>query len=257
MLSRSLTLVRKDLLLYRADLAPILIMVVLPLGFLAFMVPVNRALLEVRGYPGATGAEQALPGMMVMFALFLLGIVGDQFYREYGWNTWDRVRLAGDMPEIMIGKTVPALAILLAQLTIVFGAGSLLFGMDIVGPPLAVAVLLAAFAVCLVGVLVAEFALCTTFSQFNALNVVVVTVFSGLGGAFAPIDLLPSWAQAAAPFTPTYWVIEALRSVILDGQGVAYALQMAVPVLLFGAAFAVIAAVRLRAGDVKVPDNVP
>ncbi len=256
MLSRSLTLVRKDLLLYRADLAPILIMVLLPLGFITFMVPVNRALLEVRGYPAATGAEQALPGMMVMFALFLLGIFGDQFYREFAWNTWDRVRLAGDMPEIMIGKTLPALGILLAQLTIVFGTGTLLFGMDIAGPPLAIAVLLVAFGVCLVAVLVAEFAWCKTFSQFNALNVLVVTVFSGLGGAFAPIDLLPAWAQAAAPFTPTYWVIEGLRSVILDGQGVVYALQMALPVLLFAAAFVVIAALRLRAADVKVPDNV-
>lgn len=255
MLSRSLTLVRKDLLLYRADLAPILILVLLPIGFSAFMVPVNRALLEVRGYPGATGAEQALPGMMVMFSLFLLGIVGDQFFREFGWNTWDRVRLAGDWPEIIVGKTVPALAILLAQLTVVFGAGTLLFGMGIAGPPLAVAVLIAAFALCLVGVLVAEFAWCKTFSQFNALNVVVVTLFSGLGGAFAPIDLLPSWAQAAARFTPAYWVIEGLRSVILDGHGVAYALRMSVPVLLFAVTFVVVAALRFRAGDVKVPDN--
>ncbi len=255
MLSRSLSLVLKDLRLYRADLAPILIMVLLPLGFITFMVPVNRALLEVRGYPGATGAEQALPGMMVMFALFLLGIVGDQFYREFGWNTWDRVRLAGNMPEIMIGKTVPALAILLAQLTVVFGTGTLLFGMRIAGPPLAVVVLLVAFALCLVGVLVAEFAWCKTFSQFNALNVLVVTVFSGLGGAFAPIDLLPSWAQAAAPFTPTFWVIDGLRSVILDGEGVGYAVRMSAPVVLFAVAFLAVAAVRLRPGSVKVSDN--
>ena len=255
MLWRSLALVRKDLLLYRADLAPILIMVALPLGFITFMVPVNRALLEVRGYPGATGAEQALPGMMVMFALFLLGIVGDQFYREYGWNTWDRVRLGGDLPEILIGKTVPALGILLAQLTVVFATGTLVFGMAIAGPPLAIVVLLAAFAVCLVGVLVAEFAWCKTFSQFNALNVLVVTVFSGLGGAFAPIDLLPAWAQAAARFTPTYWVIEGLRNVILDGQGVAYALRMALPVALFAIAFLAVAAVRLRRGSFKVSDN--
>nr|MBA3890312.1 ABC transporter permease [Gemmatimonadaceae bacterium] len=179
----------------------------------------------------------------------------DQFYREFGWNTWDRVRLAGDMPEIMIGKMVPALAILLAQLTIVFWTGTVLFAMEIVGPPIAVAILLAAFALCLVGVLVAEFAWCTTFSQFNALNVLLVTVFSGLGGAFAPIDLLPTWAQEAARFTPTYWVIEGLRSVILDGRGVAYALQMSGPVLLFAGAFVVLAALRLRSSVAKVPDN--
>lgn len=257
MWSRSLTLVRKDLLLYRADLAPILILVLLPLGFITFMVPLNRALLEARGYPGASGAEQALPGMMVLFALLLLGIVGDQFYREFGWSTWDRVRLAGDMPEIMIGKTVPALVILAAQLTIVFGMGTLLFGMRIAGPPLALVVLLAAFAVCLVGVLVAEFAWCRTFSQFNALNVLVVTVFSGLGGAFAPIDLFPSWAQAAAPVTPTYWGIEGLRNVILAGRGEAYALQVSLPLLLFAAAFVVVAALRSRPRVVEVADNTP
>lgn len=255
MRSRSLALVRKELRLYRAELAPFLALVVLPLGFITFMVPVNRALLETRGYPDATGAEQALPGMMVMFALFLLGIVGDQFFREYGWNTWDRMRLAADMPEILIGKTVPALLILLAQLTVVFATGALVFGMTIAGPPIAIAVLLAAFAVCLVGVLVAEVAWCATFSQFNVLNVLVVTVFSGLGGAFAPIDLLPGWAQAAAPFTPSYWVIEGLRSVILDGRGMGYAAQMSAPVLLFATAFLAVAALRFRATDVKRPDN--
>jgi hypothetical protein len=43
--------------------------------------------------------------------------------------------------------------------------------------------------------------------------------------------------------------------VILDGEGVAYAMQMSLPVLLFAAGFVVVAAVRFRSADVKVPDH--
>lgn len=251
-LRRSLALVRKDFLLYAADPLPVVLMMVMPLGFVAFLVPLNRALLEAQGYEGVTGAEQVLPGMMVMFGLFLLGIAGDQFYREHGWGTWERSRVAADAPEIILGKVVPALAVLLFQLVIVLLAGSAVYGMRVAGPVSAVLLIVAALSVCLMTILVAQVAWCATFAQFNAVNVLMVMTFSGLGGAFAPVSLMPSWVQSLARFTPAYWAIEGLRDVMLEGAGLGPASGKAAILLLFAAAFTGLAAVRFRIDEAKI-----
>ncbi|MBN2840240.1 MAG: ABC transporter permease [Coriobacteriia bacterium] len=255
MLARSLCLIRKDLRLYLTDIVPLALMVLMPLGFVAFMAPVYRTMLEGQGYRGVNGVEQILPGMMVMFSLFLLGIVGDQFYREYGWGTWNRLRAAADPPEILIGKLVPALAVLACQVVVVFAAGTLMFGLKIEGSVPGAALILVAFAVCLTGILAAEVAWCTTFSRFNALNILIVTMFSGLGGAFTPVDMMPAWAQAAARWTPGYWAIQGLRGVILDGQGLAHASSSAGILMLFALGFLMMAALRFRTHDNKISDN--
>lgn len=252
MLRRSLALVRKDFLLYAADPLPVVLMMVMPLAFVAFLVPLNRALLETQGYEGVTGAEQVLPGMMIMFGLFLLGIAGDQFYREHGWGTWERLRVAADTPEIILGKIVPALAVLLGQLLIVLATGSVVYGMRVAGPVSGVLLIVAAFAVCLMAILVAQVAWCTTFAQFNAVNVLMVMTFSGLGGAFAPVSLMPGWVQKLARFTPAYWAIEGLRDVMLEGAGLRHAWGTVAVLLVFAAVFATLAAARFRIDEAKI-----
>lgn len=97
----------------------------MPLVLMAFLAPGSKALLQAQGYAHAGGAEQAVPGMTVMFSFFVIGVIGIQFYREQGWGTWDRLRIASGTMEILIGKIAPGLLLLLAQLVVVFGtAGS-------------------------------------------------------------------------------------------------------------------------------------
>jgi ABC-2 type transport system permease protein len=67
-----------------------------------------------------------------------------------------------------------------------------------------------------------------------------------------PMNVLPGWARAVAPVTPTYWAMRGLRSVILRGGGLAeVALPGGVLVAMAGGA-AVIALLRFRFQDRKV-----
>ena len=71
-------------------------------------------------------------------------------------------------------------------------------------------------------------------------------------GVFLPVEFLPGWAQAIAPFTPAYWAMEGFREVTLRSGGLA---DVAVPLLVlagFTVAFAVIAVVRFQVEDTKV-----
>ncbi|HUJ76230.1 MAG TPA: ABC transporter permease, partial [bacterium] len=133
MLKRSLSLARNTIELYLSDPAPLLVFILMPIGLMAFLAPASRALLVAQGYVNAGGAEQAVPGMTVMFSFFVIGVIGVQFFREQGWGTWDRLRIASGIAEILVGKIAPGLLLLAVQLAVVFGTGSLLFHLHVAG----------------------------------------------------------------------------------------------------------------------------
>ena len=251
MLRRSLALARNTLKLYLSDPAPLLVFILMPLGLMAFLAPASRALLVAQGYAHAGGAEQAVPGMTVMFSFFVIGVIGIQFYREQGWGTWDRLRIASGTLEILVGKIVPGLLLLLAQLVVVFGAGSLAFHLRVSGPVAALVLIAAGFAVCTMALTMALISWCRTLDQLNVLANVCAIALSGLGGSFAPVSELPRWAQAAAHASPAYWAMQGMRAVILDGAGMRTALSTCLVLAAFAGGFALLTVIRFNAREVK------
>jgi ABC-2 type transport system permease protein len=211
MLRRSLSLARNTIKLYLSDPAPLMVFIFMPLGLMAFLAPASRALLQAKGYAHAGGAEQAVPGMTVMFSFFVIGVIGVQFYREQGWGTWDRLRIASGTIEILIGKIAPGLLLLLVQLVVVFATGGLLFHLHVAGSVAALVLIAIGFAVCIMAMTMMLIAWCKTLDQLNVLANVCAVVLSGLGGSFAPVSELPHWAQAAARASPAYWAMQGMR----------------------------------------------
>lgn len=249
----SLAIGRHHLRVLRRDPMPVTILVGMPLAVMAFIQPALRFFVTAEGYPDATGAEQAVPGMAVLFAFFLPAFVGFGIFHEHGWGTWDRLRASpASSWQIIIGKVlVPAAAAVLQQ-AVLFGAGVVLFGLRIRGSVAALAVVIAALACCLVALGVVTASLCRTVQQVNAIGNLSAMVFGGVGGALVPVSLLPAWAQAVAPVTPTYWAMRGFRSVILDGAGVTGVLLPAAVLLAFAAALTLLALWRLRFDQVKL-----
>ena len=251
MLRRSLSLAFHTIKLYLSDPAPLMVFILMPLGLMAFLAPASRALLQAQGYSHAGGAEQAVPGMTVMFSFFVIGVIGIQFFREQGWGTWDRLRIASGTVEILVGKIVPGLLLLLVQLVVVFTAGTFLFRMHVSGSAAALALIAAGFAVCIMALTMALIAWCRTLDQLNVLSNVCAILLSGLGGSFAPVSELPRWAQAAAHASPAYWAMQGMRAVILDGADMRTALSTCLVLAAFAGAFALLAVVRFNAREVK------
>ncbi|HUH07680.1 MAG TPA: ABC transporter permease [Egibacteraceae bacterium] len=254
MLSREsmMALVRHNLLLARRDLAPLAVTVAMPLVLMAFLQPVLQLSLVSAGYADAGGAEQAVPGMTVMFTLFMVAVVGFRIFEEHGWGTWDRLRASPAGPAaIMVGKIAPSFAVVLAQLAVLFGGGVALYGLRIAGAASALALLAVALGAMVVslGVLLAAYA--RTAQQLNALANVGATALACLGGALVPLSALPAWAQSVAPATPTYWAMRGFRAVILDGGGIVEALAPVMALLGFAGLFAALAALRFRFDEPK------
>lgn len=250
--SRSLAVARHELRLLRRDPVFLLTFTIMPLVVMAFIKPAFRFMLVARNGQGVNGAEQAVPGAAVMFSMFLVGNVGFAFFREYGWNTWERVRSGWATPvEVMVGKTVVPMLQSALQLTVLFGLGGLMFGLHLRGSILGLVLVAAAFSICLISFGLALLAVCRTIMQLNAFSNLGAMVLAGLGGALAPASALPAWARVFAPATPTYWAMRGFQQVILHKGGPLAASASIGVLALFTAGFLGIAAWRFRFDETK------
>ncbi|MCZ7526983.1 MAG: ABC transporter permease [Acidimicrobiia bacterium] len=249
---RSLALARHELRLLRRDPFPLVILVLMPLALMPFMKSSLRLALVQEGYPGANGAEQVVPGMTVTFSFFLVGMVAMSFFDEHGWHTWDRLRVSAARPlEVLVGKTLPRLAVAYLQFAVVMTVGVTVFGLDIRGSVPALGLLLLGLALCLGAMGLLLTAVCRTVQQANALSNVGSMVLAGIGGALVPFALIPAWARAVAPATPSYWAMRGSRSVILDGGSFPEVLLPTAALLAFATAFVLLALWRFRFDETK------
>lgn len=220
-LGRIAALVRQDGRLMLRDPTPLVVRTVMPLLIMGFMQPLFRTALRADGVKSANGAEQAVPGMAVMFLFFLVTVVGFAMFREHGWNTWDRLRAGPSRPfELVAGRIVVPLAVAVLQLAVIFGVGGLLFGLRVRGSYLGLVAVGVALALCVVMFGMALVSLCRTVSQFAVHANLAALLFAGLGGSLTPQSALPDWARGLAPGVPSYWAMRGFNTVIIDGGGV-------------------------------------
>jgi len=236
----------------RADPGQFIVIVMLPVLMAAVLTPMALAVLRMKGYSHANGAEQSVPGMAVLFSFTSTTLLGGAFFREHLWNTWERLRASPAQPfEIILGKCSPVFVLSLCQLSIVWGVGILAFHLRISGSLTTIAVLNVFLSWATLGIGMALVAVCQSIDQIGIIGNLGSMVLGGLSGAFMPIDLHSSLGMVAR-FSPLFWALKAFQSVIFDGKGI---LDNAFTCLLlfgFGAGGFLIARARFRMADIKI-----
>lgn len=250
---RSRALARANTLLLLKDPAPFIVQVIIPLVLMAFLRPSMAAQLHALGSTGANGSEQLVPGMTVMFSFLCGQQIAMIFYREHYWGTWERLRAAGASGyELMLGKSLPLLAMLTVQTALLMAAGALLFDFRISGSWLAFALLAAGNALAVLTWGLLGVAIFRTLDQAMVLGNLGGMLMAGLGGALAPAATLPGWAQAAAHVTPTYWVLRGMGDVTLHSAGLGDVLGPLLAVLAFAVVCGGVAVWRFNPTEAKI-----
>lgn len=231
----------------------LVIMFGMPLVVMPLFRQVFRAPLVDSGFSDATGAELVVPGQMVLFGFFVGGSVGFSVFREHGWKTWDRLRSsAAPAPALLAGFAIPWIIIHVLYSLALLLAGGLVVGLRLNGgSPLAVLVMLVAYACCVIALILLATATFRTVNQLNGLQNVGAMLFAGLGGALVPFEALPDWAQAVAPFTPAYWAMEGHRAVFLEQGTVADVLVPAAVLIAAAAVLGALGVARFRVDETK------
>lgn len=206
-------LVQHNLTLLTREPGPLISRLLQPLVLIMLMRPVYVAALARNGTQA--GTAQVVTGMLVLFSLLALSVVGSAIMGERAWRTWDRLRAtpvrAG---ELLLGKAVPAFALLAIQQVAVISFGAVVFGLRLRSLDL-VAVAVACWALALLGIGAVLGAMLRSQSELNVAYDIGGVVLSALGGAIMPLASLPGWAQAIAPASPGYWAMSSLHSALL------------------------------------------
>ena len=249
---RSLAIAGHTTRLLVADPVPIVVTTLMPVLLMAFLQGMGRSVLVGEGYADANGAEQVVPGMAVLFGLFGVMYVGMAIFAEHGWGTWERLRAShATAPEILLGKLVPPSLVMLLQMAVLFAAGMALFGLRVRGSIAALGAMMLATTVFLVAISMLAVAMLRTVNQLSAAVNIGAMVLGGLGGALAPVSVLPAWARAVAPFSPASWSLEGFRAVTLEGAGLGAVLVPVAVLLGVSAIAAAVASRRFRFTDAK------
>ena len=232
-------------------------LLITPLMLVFFTRSTFALVLRSQGYADASGAEQAIPGMAVMFAFFAIGTIGDAFFREYSYKTWDRLRVAGVGAAVLLGgKLGPYVVLIVAQQVALLAMGDLMFGLDTVGPSLGLLVVAISLALVISALSMTVIAFARNVQQVVVVQYVGTMVLAGLGGVLAAPELLPAWIRPLMPVSPSYWAMRAYRSLLLDHQGLA-AIVGPVSVLLgMTALLTAVSSVRFRLDETKSADAI-
>ncbi|MFQ5966333.1 MAG: ABC transporter permease [Acidimicrobiia bacterium] len=250
---RSSALISHELRVMFADPGTLLFLVLMPFLMMWVMKPLFQLSLQAEGFVGASGAEQAVPGIAAMFATFSASFAGFTFFREHGWNTWERLRASrASTADIMVGKMFPTLLVAVLQMLVLFVLGALMLDLTIAGSITGLAALVVVFSIAMLAFGMAITAISRTSQQLNSFVNVGGILFAAIGGALVPISVLPGWVQSIAVIIPTYWAMNGFRDVILEGAGVFDVVGPVVVLILFAAAFTLIAALRFRVEESKI-----
>jgi len=108
----------------------------------------------------------------------------------------------------------------LVQMLLLIAFGGIVLGVDWGRSPLALLLIVVAFALAAValGILLAPF--CRTRGQAGWLGVCFSMIMAALGGAWWPIEVTPPLYQSVVRVLPTTWAMRGFTDVVVRGQSV-------------------------------------
>ena len=169
----------------------------------------------------AKTATSVVGGWAIMFLLFAISGSSAAFFDEKNSGIFQRLLSAPITRGQLLGARF-CFGILLGvvQLVVMFSAGSLMYGIDVLGHfgPLVIVSIAAAAACTSFGMLIAAFA--PNAQAASGLATFLVMIMSATGGAWFPISLMPEFMQTIGKFTIVYWSMEGFAAVLWNGQGV-------------------------------------
>jgi ABC-2 type transport system permease protein len=181
-----------------------------------------------------------LPGLAFLTLLFLGTAAHQDLFHEHTVGTFERLRSMPLRPSLLLAsKSLAAAALAAIGLGLLLLCGALIFDSRW-GDPAALLLVVVSGAIAAAGTTAALHGLVRTQQQSRAAAPAVLLAISFAGGSMLPLESLPHFARALAPYTPNYWFITAMRSLMLDQPASSVAAIVAVEVpaawlLLFGA----------------------
>ncbi len=197
------------------------------------------------------GATRVVGGWAMMFLLFSLSGMATSLFEERKAGLFVRLLSSPvSRSHLLASKYLFGIGLGVVQLVALFGAGRVLFGIDVAANfgNLVVICLASAMACTAFGMLLA--AVTRTAAAAQGLATLLVLTMSAVGGAWFPVSFMPEFIQHLSKATVVYWAMEGF-SLVLWNQCTLVELLPTVGVLLgMAAALAAVSLWRFQRGTI-------
>ncbi len=190
-----------------------------------------------------------VPGLVaVIMAMMSAILMALTVAREWERGTMEQLLVTPARPiEILLGKLIPYFVIGLGQLTLVAGAGVLLFGVPIAG---SLALLYGLSSLFLVGALGQGLLISViTRQQQLAMQISLITSLLPailLSGFMAPVSSMPEVLQWLSRIIPARYLLVVTRTLFLKGSGLSTLWPQAVALLVFATVVMFLGVTRMK-----------
>jgi ABC-2 type transport system permease protein len=195
---------------------------------------------------GPMGFRQSIPGNLTVFVL-MSTVIGASTLLVVEKSSGALRRIAAgpiSTPDFLTTRIVPRFIIALAQVLILLGGARLFFHYSPGPSPLAFLTVAAAFALTCVGIGTLLGSFFSTVQQAAMASWISSMLMASIGGAWWPLEVVPSWMRAAAHLFPTAWAMDGFHAVATYGGGFREAM-MPILVLLGMAAGTIVIGTRV------------
>lgn len=194
-----------------------------------------------------SGAVQASPGQLVVFALITLLGASEVFMAERQLGTLRRL-LTCAVPkwQIVTGKSAGRFMIGVIQMTVLIVVGQWVFGVSWGQNPLALALLIVAFSLAALGLGILIATIVRSYEQANQLTIALSLLMGALGGAWWPLEIVEGPMRTVAMLIPTGWAMTGFQSIILRGANTLDILPNLLVLTGFAVLFFVVGVSRLK-----------
>lgn len=161
------------------------------------------------------GATRVVGGWAIMFLLFSVSGASTALFEEKQAGIFQRL-LASPVSRshILWSKYLFNMLMGLVQLTVLFIAGQIMFGIEVLPhlPALLVVALAASIACTAFGMLLS--AIAPNPAAANGLATFLILTMSAIGGAWFPTSFMPEFIQSLSKLTLVYWSMEGFLAVL-------------------------------------------
>ena len=199
---------------------------------------------------GGNPYNQTSPGMLVQFAIFGLVSSAQILVLERKSRTLQRMFATAMRPwQIIAGHLMAMFALGLLQTVLLIVFGQLVLRVDYFREPAATLLIAVSLSlwVSSMGLLIGVFA--QEDQQVVLYSMVAMFVFTGLGGAWFPLEGAGKAFATIGHLTPAAWAMDGFQNILIRGLGLASAWRPAGVLLAYAAAFFALAVWRFRVAE--------
>ncbi len=204
----------------------------------------------VKSSSNATSLTHFAPGMMLQFAIAGLLTAAQVIVSERKSRTFQRLlTTATHRSQIVLGHYLAILLMILTQFVLLIMFGQFVLRIDYLRLPGATFLVAISAAVCIAALGLLIGILARAEEQASLMAIVLMFVFSALGGAWVPLEVTGETFQAIGHISPVSWAMDGFENILVRGLGLNSVLLPAAALGGYAVLFFALAVWRLNASE--------